>query len=101
MGGMTDFVIANWQQKAGIKPATGERTRLLEALSQAAFKAIKIIELERSGIRDGDGGWHGGDVIAGFTGDLISLSKQLLKNYDAEFRAMLPPQASDDDEMPF
>ena len=40
-------------------------------------------------------------MVAGFTSDLISLSKQLLKNYDAELRAILPPQANDDDEMPF
>ena len=59
------------KKKAGIEPATGERAEILEALSKAAFEMIKVIELERSGIRDGDGYWHGGDVIGHMTGDLV------------------------------
>ena len=77
MGSLTDARIADWQEQAGIKPSTGERARILEALSQAAFDAIKIIELERSGIRDGDGCWHGSDVIGGMTGDLVRMCEQL------------------------
>jgi hypothetical protein len=61
MGQMTDARIAAWQAKAGIEPATGNRAKILSELSDACFEAIKIIELERSGIRDGDGYWHGGD----------------------------------------
>ena len=34
------------------------------------FELIKIIELEISGIRDGDGYWHGSDVIGGLEADL-------------------------------
>lgn len=37
---------------------------------------IKVIELERSGIRDGDGYWHGGDVIGHMTGDLVDLCRR-------------------------
>jgi len=37
-----------------IEPATGERLRALNEASALAFKLIKIIELEKSGIRDGD-----------------------------------------------
>ena len=54
MGDMTDFVLpiairrlhqtGDWRAYA----AVGN-------IWQAAFKAIKIMELERSGIRDGDG----------------------------------------------
>lgn len=44
----------------GIEPATGERAKVLRDLSALCFDVIKIIELERSGIRDGDGYWHGG-----------------------------------------
>lgn len=77
MGSLTDARIACWQEKSGIKPATGNRAELLRRISNAAFDAIKVIELELSGIRDGDGYWHGSDVIlytidglAGLCGDL-------------------------------
>jgi hypothetical protein len=61
-----------------VEPASGERAEILSDLSNAAFEAIKIIELERSGIRDGDGYWHGSDVIGGITGNLIRLSERLM-----------------------
>jgi hypothetical protein len=63
MGSRTDANIAARQEAAGIKPARGEMADALEDLSQAAFQIIKIVELERSGIRDGDGYWHGSDVM--------------------------------------
>src|SRR5689334_1301653 len=81
MGSRTDYEIAEGQEKAGIKPATGERARILGELSEAAFEAIKIIVLERSGIRDGDGYWHGGDVIYGMTSDLTELCRRLMDSY--------------------
>ncbi len=59
MGMRRDASIEAWQERTGIEPATGERARILEELSQAAFELIKAIELERSGIRDGDGYWSG------------------------------------------
>jgi hypothetical protein len=62
MGQITDAKIAAWQKKAGIEPAKGKYRTALDELSEACFYVIKIIELERSGIRDGDGGWHGSDV---------------------------------------
>jgi hypothetical protein len=34
---------------------SGRQAELLRAMSDAAFALIKVIELERSGIRDGDG----------------------------------------------
>jgi hypothetical protein len=58
MGSLTDAAIAQWQETAGIKPASGKTAEMWEALSQAAFNLIRVIELERSGIRDGDGYWH-------------------------------------------
>jgi len=59
MGTMRDRQLAAWQAKTGIQPATGERAQLLNALSEAAYGLIIVIERERSGIRDGDGGWSG------------------------------------------
>jgi hypothetical protein len=61
MGMLTDANTKAWQEHAGIKEATGYYRENLRAMSQAAFELIKIIELEISGIRDGDGYWHGSD----------------------------------------
>ena len=77
----TKAAIATRQKATGIEPATGERREILYQLSNACFDAIKIIELEKSGIRDGDGFWHGGDVIGGIMGDLKSLCDRLLNAY--------------------
>jgi hypothetical protein len=76
MGSRTDARIAAWQKQSGIKPATGERAELLSRLSNAAFDTIKIIELELSGIRDGDGYWHGSDVFGYAIGELAHLCKR-------------------------
>ncbi len=65
MGRVTDFITAEWQEEHGIEPATGEYLKLLNQLSEYAYDLIKTIELEKSGIRDGDGAWHGSDVIGG------------------------------------
>lgn len=75
--------IRDGQEPSGIFPATGDRARILNDLSNAAFEAIKIIELERSGIRDGDGYWDGSDVIGGMASRLIELSNQLLRDRSA------------------
>jgi hypothetical protein len=37
----------------------------LQALHDAATELIKVIELEKSGPRDGDGTWHDGDPLGG------------------------------------
>jgi len=71
--------IEDWQRKHGIEPATGERAELLCQMSDKAFDLIKIIELERSGIRDGDGGWHGSDVVGGTMNDLVGLIERYLQ----------------------
>jgi hypothetical protein len=76
MGYRTDYDIAQWQEKSGIKPATGKRAELLRDLSNAAFEAIKTIELELSGIRDGDGYWHGADVIGHTIDELAGLLQE-------------------------
>jgi hypothetical protein len=85
MGMRTNLQIGCWQKEAGIEPASGERLDLLSRLSDAAFEAIKIIELEKSGIRDGDGCWHGSDVIGTMASELTSLCKQLTDHSRAEW----------------
>jgi hypothetical protein len=63
---MTDLRITAWQKEHGIEPATGEHLRNLEALSRFAYALIQIVELEKSGIRDGHGAWSGSDAYCGF-----------------------------------
>ena len=44
-----------WRERAGIRLPTDRVAENLKEMSQEAFHLIKIIELELSGIRDGDG----------------------------------------------
>jgi hypothetical protein len=59
MGTMTDAKIRAWQAAAGIEPAEGARAQALDRMSDLAHQLIEVIALERSGIRHGDGHWHG------------------------------------------
>jgi hypothetical protein len=83
MGTMTNLKIAEWQEKTGIEEATGERLEILTALSHAAYHAIKIIEKEICGIRDGDGAWYGSDAMGGITRELTELGRRL-NEYDTQ-----------------
>ncbi len=65
MGRMTDERISAWQQAAGIEPATGAQSERLEKMQEEGVNLIRLIELERSGIRDGDGSWYGSDPLGG------------------------------------
>ena len=65
MGTITDTNIAAWQQKAGIEPAMAGAAERLCEMSREAYELIRLVELERSGIRDGDGNWHGCDPLDG------------------------------------
>ncbi len=65
MGQITQARIAAWQKASGIEEATGARAEKFEKLSRCAYDLIRVIELERSGIRDGDGFWHGSDALEG------------------------------------
>jgi hypothetical protein len=75
MGWRNDVTIAAWQKNAGIKP--GEDPSLLIEISKTAFELIKIMELERSGIRDGNGCWHGSDSVGGIISDMRELFDRL------------------------
>jgi hypothetical protein len=76
MGQMSDSMIEAFQEAAGIEPATGERLRILNEMSNAAFELIKIIELAKSGIRDGNGFWHGSDPLGGTVSEICNLDRQ-------------------------
>ncbi|MDQ3347581.1 MAG: hypothetical protein M3545_06400 [Acidobacteriota bacterium] len=64
MGQQTTAHLNAFAQQTGIVPARGRRAETLERLSQLGLELIRVVELERSGIRDGDGHWHGTDVLA-------------------------------------
>jgi hypothetical protein len=65
MGWKTDLKIQAFQEQAGIKPASPKQTEALNAISTLGARLISICALERSGIRDGDGAWHGSDPLRG------------------------------------
>ena len=71
MGQITDAKIAARQEASGIEPARGGHFILLKQIQQSAFELIKVIELEKSGIRDGDGGWYGADPISGLIDQIV------------------------------
>ena len=80
----------------------GTRTRaeLLEKMSNAAFDLIKIIELERSGIRDGDGHWSGTDVMGHTTRELVSIIAAYDAFVDHEYEAQLKKHGITADDFP-
>lgn len=63
MGSRTDYKIASFQAQAGIKPASPKQAEALNDISRRAAELISICALEKSGIRDGDGHWHGSDPL--------------------------------------
>jgi hypothetical protein len=71
MGMRRNAAIAEWQKKAGIRESG--KKELLREMSNTAFELIKVIELECSGIRDGDGFWSGSDPMGGLAQDMADL----------------------------
>lgn len=57
-----DFRLAQFQEATGIKPVRGKDAEYLDTLQRLAVELLTLIPLERSGIRDGDGKWHGSVV---------------------------------------
>jgi hypothetical protein len=75
MGSLTDANIRAFQQATGIQPATGKDAELLDQASNTAFELIKIVALEKAGIRDGNGSWHGAHPLE-IVDDLTRLLEQ-------------------------
>ena len=76
MGASRNSQIDAFAEKTGIKSATGRRAEILQHISEEAFELIKIVELEISGIRDGDGFWGGSDPLTHFVSGIDSLFDQ-------------------------
>ncbi len=79
MGVYRDAAIAGFQEHAGLKPACGQRRELLERMQRVAFDLIRILELEISGIRDGDGYWGGCNPVSGTVEKLGTLERKRLE----------------------
>jgi len=97
MGQMTQAKIAAWQAKSGIEEARGERLNTLNRLSQLAFDLIRVVELEKSGIRDGDGHWHGSDPLTGTVLEIHTLAQP----FNNLRRGRTFERTELDDEIPF
>ena len=76
MGQITDLIIRSFQENAGIEPAQGRRAQRLDEMSKEAHRLIQVITLERAGICDGDGAWHGSDPIHGMIQNLVDLDRK-------------------------
>jgi len=87
MGQITDAKIAEWQRYAGIEPARGRKLELLDRMQQEALALIRIVELEKSGIREGDGFWYGSDPLCSIT----KRFPELYREYEASTSATVVP----------
>ena len=76
MGQITDQIIRDFQERAGIEPATGQCAARLSDMSKLAYDLIQVIALEQTGIRDGDGQWHGCDPVASIIHELAQLERE-------------------------
>ncbi len=84
MGASRNYQIEKFEAETGLRAATGKRADVLRQLSDQACELVKIIELERSGIRDGDGFWGGSDPLGGTVRDLSNLFQELTKSEKEE-----------------
>jgi hypothetical protein len=83
MNQIAEARIKDWQYESGVYPAAGESAERLKHMQQLALDLIKAIELERSGIRDGDGGWYGAHPV-------MDIADALAELVVAHFRAPYP-----------
>jgi hypothetical protein len=93
MGAITDYRAAVWQEKAGLSVPPATTIALWSELQELAFEAIRVAELEKSGIRDGDSFWHGADVVGATLRELEQVVARLQSAYAIE--PELPPEFAD------
>jgi hypothetical protein len=103
MGQITDAKIAAWQEASGIEPARGERLAACDALQELAFDLIKAVELEKSGICDGDGHWYGSDVLHSMVRSLGEMYERLVRRdgHESDGAASWGARECAENEIPF
>jgi hypothetical protein len=84
MGMLTDMRTAQWQREVGIELPPPARAKILYALSGEAVHLIKLVTLELSGIRDGDGRWCASNPLTGMKDILDDLFDGLDESYRVE-----------------
>ena len=67
---------------------------LLESLCTTSTEIAEALRLEASGIRDGDGDWHGTDVNAHVLGEYVPRLSRLAEQYAAARDARLLAEAT-------
>jgi hypothetical protein len=84
---------------SNIKPAIGRKRVLLEQIWNTAEELAKVAGLEMSGVRDGDGYWHGSDVVGAAMQNIVSLIEQyqqhmtVIEEYERDRLANAPAEA--------
>jgi len=73
MGQIRDARIREFQRGTGIKPAVGRDAEVLKEMKRLAAQLIEVVVLEKSGIRDGDGQWGGGNPLPSIIRNLDEL----------------------------
>jgi hypothetical protein len=75
MGIRTDEAIRDFQRRAGIEPPTKSQSDTLKTISETAHELVETCIREQTGIRDGDGAWHGSDPVDGLLSKLTYLQR--------------------------
>jgi hypothetical protein len=81
MGQKTAAKIRAFREQAGLDEPSPERRKYLAEMKEKAVRLIEYIVLEESGIRGGDGQWHGCDPIAAVICDLSELERKDLEEW--------------------
>jgi len=61
------------ESKTVFEPLKGADLKKVNQMKEMAKQLLKCLELEKNGIRDGDGFWHGSDPIDAIISDLVRL----------------------------
>lgn len=108
MGQQTDARLAAFADRTGIHPATGRRRAWLARAKRAAIELYRVLILEESGIRDGDGSWHGSDAVEGqlcafaeFHAEWLKAAGQPEETTVPAFSDDFPDAVDGDDDLPF
>jgi len=82
MGQVRNTTIEMFQKHAGLEPARGQQCEMLKRMQHHAFELIRILEMEISGIREGDGLWSGCDPVHETVNELVTLERERNKPAD-------------------
>ena len=73
---MSTTIILAKTTTSAIRPATGPHDDVLMTMAEICSSLLKLIELEKSGVRHGEGYWVARDPIISETQRLVALVEQ-------------------------